>query len=91
MTFNQTWTLLVLFLCGIAHSNFIKNMSFPIDLTDHLWQWLPLLIGALSYLYYGWETQKDWEEHSFFGLFGILGTSLVISAVGYVVGYHYFF
>lgn len=75
--------LAVLFGCGIGFA--IWNVHFrglANSWSEHLWQWLPLLVAAVCYLWSGYKLSW-WTWFSFFGQVGCL---LVVPGVGYVAG-----
>lgn len=91
MSKYQILFLVTLLVCSVAHSNFTLNFAPPTDAISHLWQWLPLLLGAICFMGYGWELYRQLEQYSLFGFLGVCSLPFLIVVIGYVVGYHFIF
>ena len=82
---------IALFFAGIWHAHFIRIALPTSTFAWHLWQWCPLLIGAVAFFVLGW-TFCVWvvnnRRHSFFGWAGLLAAPFAAAGVGYVLGYH---
>jgi hypothetical protein len=111
MKHNNYWytgACMMIFMAGFGHGAFICKIMAGMMWSTwawHLWQWLPLLLGAvgfavvgiivdyrisLDYFKISFLTNRMWDYHSLFGWIGRALIPFALAACGYVIGLEVF-
>ena len=80
----------ILYFCGAAFGRYMSYYVNQSTIIAHLFQWLPLLFGAIIYVYFGRNTKRWFSMFSRFGRFGLTFVLFVAPGVGYVLAYNIF-